>query len=152
MGRGRANANRGGAPRHFVKFEDHYDEDGNVHTVQFFAKELDDATIMLLDDFIGDEVRFTDRYRPGMARVSVLAQAVESLKIDGKHYDLKNTRKPIPRYYNPDTEKSVMDVVLGYVIKYNPFFVEQDKYRDVFEKYALDDEEMIEQDPTPSPS
>lgn len=144
---------RGGPRRHHFKIESFEHEDGTTHDASGFVKELDDATIMLLDDFIGDEIRFTERYRPGMARVAVLSQALEGLKIDERSYDLKKTNKPIPRYWDPEREKSLMDEVLGWVIHFNPFFVEQDKFVDVFGPYALEiDEQVVEeqQDPTES--
>ena len=133
-----------GARKHSFSFE----HDG--HEVKGFVKELDDSITFTLNRLLSESARLAGNYDPDLAQFAVLREAVESLKIDGKTYAVGKTNKPIPRYYDQDSEKTVLEAVLGYVIEKNPFLIEEDRYREAFEDYALDDD-VPESNPTELP-
>lgn len=130
--------------KHDVKIEDH-----NGHEVFFFVGELDETIDADIDRHVGPESRQANNYDPVLARFAVLRRAVSGLKIDGKPYMLGSDKKAPPRLgRDPETGKKLSEHLLGYVIKYNPFLVEEDDYREHFEEYALDDEKVPASDPT----
>lgn len=133
-------ANRGARKHHFT-----FEHDG--HDVKGFVKELDDSITFTLNRLLSESARLAGNYDPDLAQFAVLREAVEGLKIDGKTYAIGKANKPIPRYYDEDSEKTVLEAVLGYVVESNPFLVEEDRYREAFEDYVLDDAEVPEANP-----
>lgn len=130
-----------------VKF-DHGDKDGNTHEVRAFVKEMDDSITFTLNRLLSDSAREAGNYDPDLAQFAVLREATEKLNIDGKNYSLKKSNKGVPRYKDPDLGKTVLEHLLGYIISYNDFLVEEEQYQPAFEEYALDDQEIPDENPS----
>lgn len=132
-----------GLKKHRVSF------DHAGHQVSAFVKELDDQdATWTLNRLLSDSARDAGNYDPDLAQAAVLRLAVEDLKVDGKTYSLAKRNKGLPIYVDEETDKTTLEHLLGYVIRHNPVLVQRDRYREAFEEFVLDDEDVYEADPT----
>lgn len=121
------------------------------HSVSAFVKELDDQdATWTLNRLLSDSARDAGNYDPDLAQAAVLRLAVDDLKVDGRTYSLSKRNKGLPIYVDEETDKTTLEHLLGYVIRYNPVLVQRDRYRDAFEEFVLDEEDVYEADPTES--
>lgn len=130
-----------------INFE-HGDSKGETHTVRAFVKEMDDSITFTLNRMLSDSAREAGNYDPDLAQFAVLREAIERLNIDGKNYSLTKSNKGVPRYKDQEINKTVLEHLLGYIIRYNEFLVEEEAYQAAFEEYALDDQVVPQEDPT----
>lgn len=123
------------------------------HKVFFKMKRLTETDLVNLDGHVGDEVKGTRNYAPHIARYLALQLAVEkkNIKIDDEWYKVEQGAKKTPPPVYDQFGHSTLDHALGYVIHYNPALIEQDKYREAFEEYTLEEEDVPDEDPTPFP-
>lgn len=126
-----------------------FDHDG--HRVIVWVGQLEDDVTFTLNRYLSDSARETGRYDEGMAQYVAIVRSVEKLKIDEKVYNLRKG-KGVPRYYDSSNDKTLLEHVLGYVIRHNPFLVEEERYSDAFEEYSLDATPEPMRDPTESPA
>jgi hypothetical protein len=116
------------------------------HAVFFFVTELDGTADLDLNRWLGDGARQRNAYDPDAAQFAMLRKGIEGLKIDGKTYSLENQKKYPPRIRDEEGKPLIYEM-LGHVIKYNPFLVED--FAEAFEEWVLDDVEGANTNPTP---
>jgi len=132
--------------KHDVSFEH------GGHRVFCFVKELDDTITFDLNRYLSPSAQAKGDYDPSLAQYVVLRRGIDGLKIDRKAYSLQpGAKNSPPRIKDAETDTTVLEHILGHIIRYNPFLVEEEDYREAFEEYVLDDQEVPESDPTPFP-
>jgi hypothetical protein len=141
---------RGGGPRQHPFTFDHTGEDGKSHKVSGFIVNLSDNDTFTLNRLTSDAARQAGNFDPDLAQFAALRSGVKLLKVDQRTYKIGDDKKPVPRILDPEYGQTIYERTLGFVIKFNPFLVEEERYRDVFEEFVLDDPdvEVPEEDPT----
>lgn len=134
-----------------VTFE-HTGLDGEAHNVFFKAKSLKETDLANIDGYVGDEARRAGNDAPHLARHVALVLGVEKerVKIDEKWYNVRQGSKAPPVIID-ENDRTTLEHALGYVIHFNKTLIEREKYREAFEDYTLEDEEIPDSDPTPFP-
>lgn len=85
----------------------------------------------------------------GSARVATVVSALHDkrggmLKIDGKKINFMNRNKPFPRLRDPETNKSLLTVLLEYIVTVRePWLSDHAKYDIYFADYLVDEDELI---------
>lgn len=109
------------------------------HRCVVWVDKLPDDTTFTLNRYLGDSARTNGRYDEGMAQLGVLGAGISKLKIDETVFSLTKGKR-VDRYYDEETGKTVLEHALGFVIRVNPFLVQEERYRDAFEEYVLEDD------------
>jgi hypothetical protein len=84
----------------------------------------------------------------GSARVATVVSALHDkrggmLKIDGKKINFMNRNKPFPRKRDEETGKSLLTVLLEYIVTVRePWLANHAKYDVYFADYLVDDDEL----------
>ena len=128
------------------KYSVKFDHEG--HKVRCMVTELTETDLADLDGSVGDEARRNNNYRPHIARYLALTKCVEKrrIKVDEKTYTVESGNKAPPVVID-DKDHTTLDHLVGFVMYYNPVLLERERYREVFEDYALDEEEFPYEDP-----
>lgn len=130
-----------------VKFQ-HVGLDGDTHEVFAKVTTLLDPDYTNIDGYVGAEAKRAGNEAPHLARYVALRRGVEKerAKIDGKWYTIEQGAKAPPIVID-ENDHTTLDHLLGYVIHHNPTLVTRERYREAFEDFTLEDEEI----PQPTP-
>jgi hypothetical protein len=88
-----------------------------------------------------------DDPQPGSARVATVVAALSDrrggmLKIDGKKVNFMNKNKPFPRLRDEDSKKSLLHVLLEYIVTMREPWLAEGEYDRYFADYVVDEDEL----------
>lgn len=124
------------------------------HEIRAQLKELLGTDQLDINNNVGTAARKARQYNPGLAEAALVRAGIETLYIDGKPRKFVSAME-LPMYWDDNLEKSMVDILLGHILKLRSarFLLRKPEYRDVFEQYVEDEEELASDlDPTESPS
>ncbi len=115
-----------------------FEHDGR--RVVVWIEELPDDITFTLNRYLSDTARAAGRYDEGMAQLGVLGAGISKIKIYDDTYVLTKGKR-VPRYYDDEVGKTVLEHSLGYVIRHNRFLVEEERFSEAFEEYVLGEDQ-----------
>jgi len=89
-----------------------------------------------------------DHPQVGSARVATVVASLSDkrggmLKIDGKKINFMNKNKPFPRLRDEDTNKSLLTVLLEYIVTVREPWLANGDYDRYFADYVVDAEDLV---------